>query len=83
MSTVRNRPVLQMVIFGVVLTAIGITIGLLIPWFPTKASTQAGNIGYPFAARRRLGSALSGPTPAEREAASNPARSRVTLFPVF
>lgn len=40
----RNRPILQMVVFGVVLTAIGITIGFLIPWFPTKGSTQAGNI---------------------------------------
>ncbi len=40
----RNRPILQMAVFGVVVTAILIVIALLIPWFPTKASTQAGNI---------------------------------------
>jgi len=33
-----------MVIFGVVFAAILIVIALLIPWFPTEASKQAGNI---------------------------------------
>ncbi len=40
----RKHPVLQMVVFGVVVTAILIVGALLIPWFPTKASRQAGNI---------------------------------------
>jgi len=33
-----------MVVIGVIATAIGIPIALIIPWFPAKASTQAGNI---------------------------------------
>jgi cytochrome c oxidase subunit 2 len=33
-----------MVLFGVVATAIGIVLALIIPWFPTKGSRQAGNI---------------------------------------
>src|SRR5579859_526657 len=33
-----------MVVFGVVATAIGIVLALVIPWFPTTASRQAGNI---------------------------------------
>jgi cytochrome c oxidase subunit II len=33
-----------MVVFGVITAAIGITIALLIPWFPTKASVQAGRV---------------------------------------
>src|SRR5438270_12472972 len=40
----RRRPILQMVLFGLVLTAIGIAIGLTIPWFPSKASSQAGRV---------------------------------------
>ncbi len=40
----RNRPVLQMVVIGVIATAIGIPIALIIPWFPTEASKQAGNV---------------------------------------
>jgi cytochrome c oxidase subunit II len=40
----RNRPILQMVVFGVLATAVGVVAALLIPWFPAKASTQAGNI---------------------------------------
>src|SRR5947209_12392306 len=40
----RKRPILQMFLFGVVLTAIGIAIGLVIPWFPSKASSQAGRV---------------------------------------
>jgi cytochrome c oxidase subunit 2 len=39
----RNRTVVQMVIAGVIATAVLIVIALLIPWFPPKASTQAGN----------------------------------------
>jgi cytochrome c oxidase subunit 2 len=41
---VRNRPILQMVLIGVIATAIGIPIALLIPWFPTDASRQASNV---------------------------------------
>jgi cytochrome c oxidase subunit II len=41
---VRNRPLLQMVVFGVVGCAILIPIAFLIPWFPTEASRQAGNV---------------------------------------
>jgi cytochrome c oxidase subunit 2 len=33
-----------MVVAGVIASAIGIVIGLLIPWFPTEGSRQAGNI---------------------------------------
>jgi len=33
-----------MVLFAVLVTAVGIVVALLIPWFPTKASKQAGNI---------------------------------------
>jgi cytochrome c oxidase subunit 2 len=40
----RNRPILQMVVFVVVGSAIGITLALLIPWFPSKGSVQAGNV---------------------------------------
>ena len=40
----RNRPLAQMLVFGVIACAILIPIALLIPWFPTKASRQAGNI---------------------------------------
>ncbi len=40
----RNRPIVQMVVFVVVGSAIGIVLALLIPWFPTKGSTQAGNV---------------------------------------
>jgi cytochrome c oxidase subunit II len=42
---VRNRPVLQMLVIGLIGLAILLPIALLaIPWFPDKASTQAGNI---------------------------------------
>jgi cytochrome c oxidase subunit 2 len=41
---VRNRPLLQMIVFGVIGCAILIPIAFLIPWFPTEASRQAGNI---------------------------------------
>src|SRR6516165_1256379 len=33
-----------MVVIGVVVTAIGIPLALIIPWFPAKGSVQAGNI---------------------------------------
>jgi cytochrome c oxidase subunit II len=41
---VRNRPILQMVVIGVIACAIGIPVALAIPWFPTDASRQAHNI---------------------------------------
>ncbi|HEV3390769.1 MAG TPA: cytochrome c oxidase subunit II [Solirubrobacteraceae bacterium] len=40
----RNRPILQMVVIGVIVTAIGIPLALIIPWFPAKGSIQAGNV---------------------------------------
>ena len=40
----RRNLILQMVVAGVIASAIGIVIGLLIPWFPTQGSRQAGNI---------------------------------------
>jgi cytochrome c oxidase subunit II len=33
-----------MVVFGVIAAAIGIAIALIIPWFPSKASVQAGRV---------------------------------------
>jgi len=42
---VRNRPLVQMVLFGVIGCAILLPIALLVvPWFPTDASRQASNI---------------------------------------
>jgi len=41
---VRNRPILQMVLIGVIACAIGIPVALAIPWFPSDASKQAHNI---------------------------------------
>jgi cytochrome c oxidase subunit 2 len=40
----RNRPLVQMIVFGVIGCAILIPVALVIPWFPTEASRQAGNI---------------------------------------
>jgi cytochrome c oxidase subunit 2 len=40
----RNRPILQMVVVAVIGSAILIPLALLVPWFPTDASRQAGNI---------------------------------------
>jgi cytochrome c oxidase subunit II len=40
----RNRPLVQMLVIGVIATAIGIPIALVIPWFPTDASRQASNV---------------------------------------
>jgi cytochrome c oxidase subunit 2 len=41
---VRRQPIVPMVIFGLIATAVGIVVALLIPWFPTQGSVQAGNI---------------------------------------
>ncbi len=40
----RNKPLVQMLVMGVIATAIGIVVALLIPWFPAEASKQAGNV---------------------------------------
>jgi cytochrome c oxidase subunit 2 len=40
----RNRPILQMVAIVAIGSAILIPVALIIPWFPTDASRQAGNI---------------------------------------
>lgn len=40
----RRHPILQMVVIGVIVSAIGIVLALVIPWFPEKASSQAGNV---------------------------------------
>lgn len=40
----RNRPLLQMIVAGVIAVAILIPIALIIPWFPSKGSVQAGNV---------------------------------------
>jgi cytochrome c oxidase subunit 2 len=40
---VRRHPLVQMLAIGAVAVAIGIPLALLIPWFPTDASTQASN----------------------------------------
>ena len=40
----RNKPVVQMVVVGVVAAAILIFLALQIPWFPADASTQASNV---------------------------------------
>jgi cytochrome c oxidase subunit 2 len=42
---VRNRPLVQMLVFGLIGCAVLIPIALLlVPWFPAEASRQAGNI---------------------------------------
>jgi cytochrome c oxidase subunit II len=41
---VRKHPLLQMLVIGVIATAILIPIALSIPWFPTDASKQASNV---------------------------------------
>jgi cytochrome c oxidase subunit II len=41
---VRNRPVLQLIVMIVIGVAILIPLALIVPWFPTKASVQAGRI---------------------------------------
>ena len=40
----RGRPVVQMLVVGVLASAAGIALGLAINWFPTAASTQAHKI---------------------------------------
>jgi cytochrome c oxidase subunit 2 len=40
----RNRPALQLVVVVVIGSAILIPLSLIVPWFPTKASTQAGHV---------------------------------------
>lgn len=40
----RKHPLLQMLVIGVIATAILIPIALSIPWFPTDASKQASNV---------------------------------------
>lgn len=40
----RNRPFLQMLVVGGIAIVILIPLALIVPWFPTQASTQAGNI---------------------------------------
>ena len=40
----RNRPLLQMFVIGVIAVAIGIPVALVIPWFPANGAKQAGNV---------------------------------------
>jgi cytochrome c oxidase subunit 2 len=40
----RNRPILQMVVVGVIGCAILIPLALVVPWFPIDASRQAHNV---------------------------------------
>jgi cytochrome c oxidase subunit II len=41
---VRKHPLLQMLVIGIIATAILIPLALIIPWFPTDASTQASRV---------------------------------------
>jgi cytochrome c oxidase subunit 2 len=41
---VRNRPIVEMIVIGVIASAIGIAIALIIPWFPANGAKQAGNV---------------------------------------
>src|ERR1700757_437256 len=40
----RNRPLVQMLVLGVIGIAILIPVALVIPWFPSGASKQEGNV---------------------------------------
>src|SRR3954452_20859658 len=40
----ENAPILPLVAIGVLASALGIALGLIIDWFPTAASTQAGPV---------------------------------------
>jgi cytochrome c oxidase subunit II len=40
----RDRPIAQMIVIGVVAVAIGIPVALIIPWFPANGARQAGNV---------------------------------------
>jgi len=42
----QRIPIVQIVVVGLVASAIGIAVGLTIDWFPTAASTQAGPIDH-------------------------------------
>jgi cytochrome c oxidase subunit 2 len=42
----ERTPVVQMVVVGVIASALGIAAGIAIDWFPTQASTQAGPIDH-------------------------------------
>src|SRR4051794_13325988 len=39
-----RRTIMQMVVVGLIASALGIALGLVIDWFPTSASTQAEKI---------------------------------------
>jgi cytochrome c oxidase subunit II len=41
---VRKHPLWQMLVIGVIASAIGIPLALIVPWFPTQGSVQAGNV---------------------------------------
>ncbi len=40
----RKNPLAQMIVIGVIATAIGIPVALIIPWFPSEGSKQAANV---------------------------------------
>ncbi|MBV9197003.1 MAG: cytochrome c oxidase subunit II [Solirubrobacterales bacterium] len=40
----RRHPIAQMLVIGLIAIAIGIPVALLIPWFPSEGSSQAGRI---------------------------------------
>ena len=40
----RNRPLLQLALIGIVASLIGVALGLLIDWFPTQAAEEAAPI---------------------------------------
>ncbi len=40
----RRNPLAQMVAAGILAVVVGIVLALLVPWFPAKASKQAGNV---------------------------------------
>jgi cytochrome c oxidase subunit II len=40
----RNRPFVQMLVVGVIAVVILVPLALIVPWFPTEASKQAGSI---------------------------------------
>jgi cytochrome c oxidase subunit 2 len=41
---VRKRPLFQMLVIGAIVTAIGIPVALIIPWFPGQASVQSTRV---------------------------------------
>lgn len=40
----RKHPLFQMLVIGAIVTAIGIPLALIIPWFPGQASAQSGRV---------------------------------------